>query len=91
MLLTFDPPKHQEAIEDRGLWFEDAAILFQGKTFEFEDIRKDYKEIRIICIGKLNGRMMVVGYTQRGDARHIFSMRKANPREQIKYGGHFEE
>ena len=35
--------------------------------------------------------MVVVGYTQRGDARHVFSMRKANPREQNKYGALLEE
>ena len=74
MIITFDPLKHNEAIERRGLWFEDAAIVFQGKTFEFQDTRKDYKEIRLISVGKLNGRMVIVGYTQRGDARHVFSM-----------------
>jgi uncharacterized DUF497 family protein len=32
----------------------------------------------------LHGRMVVVGYAPRGDERHIFSMRKANEREQRK-------
>ncbi|MCU0965776.1 MAG: BrnT family toxin [Burkholderiaceae bacterium] len=27
---------------------------------------------------------MVVGYTPRGSARHVFSMRKANDREQTR-------
>ena len=30
------------------------------------------------------GRLVVVGYTQRGEVRHIFSMRKANEREIAK-------
>jgi hypothetical protein len=30
--------------------------------------------------------MDVVGYVQRGDSRHIFSMRKANEREQARFG-----
>jgi hypothetical protein len=30
------------------------------------------------CYGKLEGRMIVIGYTPRGADRHIFSMRKAN-------------
>jgi len=51
---------------------------------EFEDIRKDYGEKRIICYGLLLGRMVVVGYTPRGANRHVFSMRKANEREQIR-------
>jgi uncharacterized DUF497 family protein len=42
------------------------------------DTHKDYGEIRMPCYGKLEGRMIVIGYTPRGADRHIFSMRKAN-------------
>ena len=35
--------------------------------------------------------MVVVGDTQRGDARHVFSMRKANQREQNYDGALLEE
>jgi hypothetical protein len=28
--------------------------------------------------------MVVVGYTRRGDERHVFSMRKANEREKAR-------
>ena len=34
--------------------------------------------------------MVVVGYTPRGAVRHIFSMRKANAREQIRLAPYFE-
>jgi uncharacterized protein len=51
---------------------------------EFEDTRKDYGEIRVICFGYLQDRMVVVGYTPSGAGRHIFSMRKANEREQSR-------
>jgi uncharacterized protein len=47
-----------------------------------EDIRKEYGEPRIIFYGLLEGRMVVVGYTPHGADRHVFSMRKANEREQ---------
>jgi uncharacterized protein len=33
---------------------------------------------------KIEGRMVVVGYTPRGADRHVFSMRKANEREQAR-------
>jgi uncharacterized protein len=82
MRITYDPGKRQRALIDRGLDFEDAAIVFDGHTFEVEDVRKDYGECRILCFGWLAGRLVVVGYTPRGEARHIFSMRKANAREQ---------
>ena len=82
MRITFDPAKRAKTLADRGLDFADAAKVFAGITLEVEDTRKDYGEIRIICFGYLEGRMVVVGYTPRGAGRHVFSMRKANDREQ---------
>lgn len=84
MLITFDPAKREKALAERGLDFADAAIVFDGVTLDVEDGRKEYGEVRIICYGLLAGRMVVVGYTPRGEDRHIFSMRKANDREQAR-------
>ena len=67
--------------------FADAALVFAGITLEVEDTRKKYGEPRIICYGYLEKRLVVVGYTPRGEDRHIFSMRKANDREEKKFGG----
>ncbi len=84
MRITFDPFKRDKALMERGLDFMDAEIVFAGVTLEVEDLRKDYGEKRIICFGLLSGRMVVVGYTPRGADRHIFSMRKANERENAR-------
>jgi len=84
MRITFDQAKRAQALAERGLDFADAKIVFEGVTLEVEDIRKDYGEKRIICCGLLAGRMVVVGYTPRGADRHVFSMRKANEREQAR-------
>ena len=84
MRITFDPVKRERALTERGLDFADAAIVFEGVTLEVEDFRKEYGEERIICLGMLAGRMVVVGYTPRGADRHVFSMRKANEREQVR-------
>lgn len=62
--------------------FEDAKLVFEAPNFETEDVRKDYGEKRIICFGMLRDRMVVIGYTPRGADRLVFSMRKANDREQ---------
>ena len=82
MRITFDPTKRDKALSERGLDFDDAALIFAGVTLEVEDTRKDYDETRVICYGLLEGRIIVVGYTPRGADRHVFSMRKANEREQ---------
>ncbi|MBC7445772.1 MAG: BrnT family toxin [Polaromonas sp.] len=84
MAVTFDPPKRDKALAERGLDFADAEIVFAGVTLEIEDTRRDYGEQRIICFGLLAGRLIVIGYTPRGADRHVFSMRKANDREKAR-------
>jgi uncharacterized DUF497 family protein len=90
MRISFDPMKRLRTLEERGLDFEDARIVFAGTTIEIDDTRRDYGERRIICYGLLSGRLVVIGYTPRGGTRHIFSMRKANDREKSRLAPYFE-
>jgi len=83
--ITYDPAKRAKTLERRGLDFEDKAVVFAGPMFEFEDVRRDYGERRMVGYGVLASRLVVVGYVERGDARHIFCMRKANGREIARY------
>lgn len=84
MNVTYDPTKRAQTLAARKLDFKDAKLVFQGTNFETEDTRQQYGEKRIICFGMLGDRMVVVGYTPRGADRHVFSMRKANEREQAR-------
>ena len=70
--------------------FDDAVVVFEGTTVEFDDTRRQYGERRIICYGSLAGRLVVIGYTPRGADRHVFSMRKANDREKARLAAYFE-
>lgn len=83
--ISYDPEKRRRTLRDRDVDFEDAATVFAGESVVVEDLRRDYGEGRFLCFGYLDGRMVVVGYTPRGEVRHIFSMRRANAREQAKY------
>ena len=85
MDITFDPAKRDKTLHERGLDFADAAEVFEGVTFRFVDDRHDYGEVRMIAVGMLRGRMVVIVYTDRPTGRHIISMRKANDREQARY------
>lgn len=86
MEITFDRAKREWTLRERGLDFAEAAEVFAGIKLERPDKRRDYGELRMVTIGYLRDRMVVVCWTPRGDARHAFSMRKANEREKAKYG-----
>jgi uncharacterized protein len=90
MKITFDPAKRDWTLRERGLDFAEADQVFAGVKLERPDRRRNYGEVRIITVGYLRGRMVVVCWTPRGDARHVFSMRKANEREKAKYGAELE-
>ena len=85
MRITYDPEKRARTLAERGLDFDDAVQVFAGSTFDLEDDRTDYGELRWISFGLLNGRMVVLVWTPRGRGRHIISMRKANEREKKRY------
>ena len=84
MRITFDQTKRDQTFAQRGIAFEDALLVFRGRTFDFEDKRENYGEHRYISYGYLMDRMVVICFTPRGADRHIISMRKANDREQKK-------
>ena len=64
MKITYDPNKREKTLKERGLDFLDASIILKGAVYEFEDIREDYKEKRIIAVGHLAERMVIVGYVR---------------------------
>lgn len=56
----------------------DAGEVFTGEYSQRVDDRKDYGELRLVTAGYLRGRLVVVVWTPRGDARHVISMRYAH-------------
>jgi uncharacterized DUF497 family protein len=89
MKISFDLRKREATLADRGLDFQDAAEVFAGITFDYEDRRFHYPETRMITAGHLRGRLVIIVWTQRGEVRHIISMRKANEREKARLAAHF--
>ena len=90
MKITFDQSKRRQTLIERKVDFEDASQVFAGRTLTAKDDRRDYGEDRFQTIGFLAGRMVMVVWTPRGDARHVISMRKCNDREQAHYAHRFE-
>lgn len=56
-----------------------------GDTVTIPDERYDYGEHRLITLGRLAGRVVVVVHVAREEHTRIISMRKANAREQAIY------
>ena len=85
MQITYDITKRNKTLIERGLDFADAKAVFAGHHVTAEDLRQDYGEVRLISIGLIQERMVVLVWTPRGEDRRIISMRKANEREQVLY------
>ena len=92
MAFDWDPYKNAANIERHGIDFEDARRIFEGPVVEARS-RREYSEVRMIAIGLLNDREIVVVYTWRGDKRRLISARRASRNERREYqraiqGGH---
>lgn len=91
MQIEYDPAKRDATLEARGLDMAEAGEVFDGPHMTVEDDRADYGELRFITIGFISGRMVVLVWTPRDQARRIISLRKANEREQKAYTPRFRE
>ena len=85
MKITYDPNKRDWTLQVRGLDFEHAPEIFGGDHFELQSDARDYGEPRFVTAGYLGGRMVVMVWTPRGDARHIISMRFAHAKEEKRW------
>lgn len=52
--------------------------MFDGPLVLFEDLREDYGEQRMIGIGLLGARVVLVVHVESDETIHIISMRKAD-------------
>jgi len=85
MSLEWDQAKNRTNFAKHGLRFEDAERVFSGPCVTFEDDRFDYGEERLITLGLLAGRLVVIAHAPRNEGTRIVSMRKGNRREQKAY------
>jgi uncharacterized protein len=85
MRCEWDDAKNLINFAKHGLGFEDAELVFSGPCVTFVDDRFDYGEERLITLGLLAGRLVVIAHSPREDGTRVISMRKGNRREQEIY------
>lgn len=85
MQIEFDPDKRNKTLLERSLDFARAVEVFDCVIVTITDTRYDYGETRLMSVGQLDNRVVIVVWTLRGAARRIISMRYANEREIAKY------
>lgn len=87
MQYEWDEAKNRKNLAKHGLSFEDAEEVFSGPCVTFEDDRFDDGEERLITLGLLAGRLVVIAHSPRekDEGTRIISMRKGSRREQKIY------
>ena len=75
VFVTFewDEEKRLKNLEERGVDFRDAALIFEGPAIAKEDTRENYGEQRIRAVGQIDDEYYVVAYTWRGPILRIIS------------------
>ena len=68
MIYEWDEAKNRSNVAKHGLDFADAEQVLTGPCVTFVDSRFDYGEKRLITLGLLAGRVVVIAHAPRGHA-----------------------
>ena len=89
MLFEWHERKRLINIRDHGIDFVDAKEIWNGDVLEIPSPQRHHGEARFLAYGLLEGRVITVVYTCRGDARRLISARRARIYEREAYKGAF--
>ncbi len=67
----WDEAKNRSNFVKHGLRFEDAELVFFGPCITFVDDRFDYGEERLLTLGPLAGRLVVIAHAPRDEGTRI--------------------
>ncbi len=85
MRFDWDTAKGERNQKERGFGFDFATLIFEDDTIEWPDDRRDYGEARVRAIGEVDGLVLHVVFTDRGDVRRIISARIADRKERNRW------
>jgi uncharacterized DUF497 family protein len=81
MEFIWSEAKRKANLTIHGLDFVDAALVFEGATYTFEDDRFSYGEQRFVTLGLLAGIPVSIVHTESEHEIRVISFRKATKRE----------
>jgi uncharacterized protein len=82
----WDGAKAAANLAKHGVSFAQARDAFNDPfAIDFVDDREEYGELRLILIGMVENRLLVVAHTMRNDKVRIISAREAEPHERRRY------
>ncbi|MDP4023117.1 BrnT family toxin [Methylobacterium sp. NEAU 140] len=85
MNFDWDPGKEGRVLAERGFGFGTAALIFRDRVVTWQDTRRDYGELRMIAVGRTDGRFYTLVYTDRGDTRWIITAWPSNRKERARW------
>jgi uncharacterized protein len=80
----WDPDKNTRNIEQHGIDFEDAKLIFASLVLTSYSPRNG--EDRYVALGQLHGVTIAVVYCDRDGKRRLISARPAHSKERKRYG-----
>ena len=84
-MATWDEAKRRRNLKDHGFDFEGCEAIWDNFTITREDVRRAYGEKRLVVFGLLEGKVVVIVYTERPTGPHIISLRRAEKYETRYY------
>lgn len=85
MRIEFDPAKDAVSQAKHGVSLAMAVELDWEAALVWVDGRFEYEELRMIALAPRTETLYYVAFVQRGEARRIISLRRANRREVKRY------
>jgi len=85
MRFTWDKKKKKKNIEKHSIDFSELTRVFDKPMLTRIDNREAYGETRWISLGDLDGKIVILVYTEEGDTIRLISARRATKNEKRIY------
>ena len=83
--MSYDPAKRKLNLRKHAIDLAECEVVFDEPMLTREDERETYGEQRLISLGWLKDRVVVLVWTDREDGPHLISCRDGETHEQEAY------